>query len=149
MGMRKVSLGVTIAMAITGLFLTMLTAGVLTSTQSVQSSGTISAVNVGVYSDPSCTINCTSLDWGTLSPGGTVTKSIYVKNTGSVSVTLSFSTSNFVPSNAQNHLTATWNRGNYVLQAGGSIMATLTLTASLNSGSISAFSFNIVITGTQ
>jgi hypothetical protein len=66
MAMRKISMGAMIAVAVTGLFLTMLTAGVLTSSQTVQSGGTITAVNVGVYSDSGCTQNCTSIDWGTL-----------------------------------------------------------------------------------
>jgi hypothetical protein len=149
MAMRKISMGAMIAVAVTGLFLTMLTAGVLTSSQTVQSGGTITAVNVGVYSDIGCTQNCTSIDWGTLAPGNSMTRTIYVKNTGTVSVTLSMATANWVPSNANTYLTLAWNRDSYVLAAGNSVSATLTLTASASAGSITTFSFNIIITGTQ
>ena len=149
MNLPKVSLGATIAIAITGLFLTMMTAGALNSTQIVPSGGTITAVNVGVYTNSACTNNCTSIDWGTLSPGGSTTKTIYVKNTGTIPVTLSMTTANWSPSNANNFLTITWNRGNYVLAPGSSVSTVLTLTASPSAGSITNFSFDIVITGTE
>ena len=149
MSMRKISVGATIAIAVTGLFLTMVTAGVLVSSQTVTSGGTITAVNVGVYTDSACTVNCTSIDWGTLSPGNSTTRTIYVKNTGTAPVTLSMTTTNWVPTNANTYLTLTWNRANYALAAGTSVSATLTLTASASAGAITTFSFNIVITGTQ
>lgn len=149
MAMRKVSTGAMVAIAVTGLFLTMVTAGVLVSSQTVPSVGTITAVNVGVYTESGCTQNCTNIDWGTLAPGNSTTRTVYVKNTGSVPVTLSMATGNWIPSNANIYLTLAWNRPNYVLAAGSSVSATLTLTASASAGSITAFSFNIVITGTQ
>jgi hypothetical protein len=149
MNLPKLSTGATIAIAVTGLFLTMITAGALVSSQTVPSGGTITAVNVGVYSNSACTNNCTSIDWGTLSPGGSTTRTIYVKNTGTVPVTLSMATTNWSPSNANNYLTLTWNRANYALAAGNSVSATLTLTVSASAGSITDFDFDIVITGTE
>jgi hypothetical protein len=149
MAMQKTAIGAIIGTAAIGLFLTMLTAGVLTSSQSVQSSGTITAVNVGVYSDSGCTQNLTSIDWGTLAPGNSTSRTIYIQNTGTIPVTLSMATSNWVPSNANTYLTLTWNRANYVLNPNTSVSATLTLTASSSAGAITTFSFNIIITGTQ
>ena len=149
MAMRKLSIGATIAIAATGLFLTLVAAGVLTSSQTVQSSGTVTTVNVGVYSDIGCTQNYTSIDWGTLSPGNSTTRTISVKNTGTVPVTLSMTTPSWVPLNANTYLTVAWNRENSVLSAGSSVSATLTLTASASAGNITTFNFNIVITGTQ
>jgi hypothetical protein len=148
MAMQKAAIGATIVIAAIGLFLTVLTAGVLTSSQTVQSSGTITAINVGVYSDSACTQNLTSIDWGTLAPGNSTTRTIYIKNTGTDPVTLSMTTSSWVPSNANTYLTLTWNRANYVLNANTSVSATLTLTASASAGALTTFSFNIVITGT-
>ncbi len=146
---QKLSAGTIIALAITGLFLTFVTSGVLLSSQSVQSSGTITAVNVGVYTDSGCTLNCTAIDWGSLAPGNSTTRTIYVKNTGNLQVTLSMTTGNWVPSNANTYLTLTWNRANYVLNAGASVSATLTLSANSNAGNITSFSFNTIITGTE
>jgi len=149
MTMRKISMGAIIAVAVTGLFLTMVSAGVLTANQTVLSLGTITAVNVGVYSDSGLTQNLTSIDWGTLAPGNSTTRTIYVKNTGTIPVTLSMTTTSWVPSNANTYLTVTWNRANYVLAAGSSVSAILTLTASANAGNITTFSFNVVISGTE
>ena len=146
---RKISVGALIAIVATGLFLTLLTSGLLMSSQTVQSGGTVSSVNVGVYSDSGCTQNCTTLDWGAITPGNSVTRTVYVKNTGTLPLTLSMTTGNWVPSNANTYLTLTWNQGGAVLAAGNSVTAILTLTASSSAGNLTSFSFNIIITGTQ
>jgi hypothetical protein len=116
----------------------------------VPSNGTVlSTVNVGVYNDQACTQNCTSISWGTLAPGSSTIKTVYVKNTGTLPMTLSMATSGWNPSNADGPITLGWNREGAALNASQSINATLTLTVSpsINS-SITAFSFNITITGT-
>ena len=149
MNKPQISLGVVIALATAGLFLTVISAGVLSDSQTVPSTGQISGVNVGVYTDPACTVNCTSISWGNVAPGTTVTRTIYIKNTGNIAVTLSMATSGWNPSNANNYLTQAWDRSGYTLGQGASISAMLTLTASANTGSLTSFSYNIVITGTQ
>ena len=147
--MHKISTGAIIAIAATGLFLTLLTTGLLISSQTVPSTGTVTAVNVGVYSDSGCTLNLTSISWGTLSPGNVITRTIYVKNSGTVPMTLSMRTESWVPTNANSSITLTWNRANYRLNAGQSIDAILTLNVSSTTSGITNFSFNTVITGTE
>jgi hypothetical protein len=149
MAMRKISTGAIIALAATGIFLTLVTSGLLLSSQNVSSNGTISTVNVGVYSDSACTLNCTSISWGTISPGSSATSTIYVKNTGTVPMTLTMTTTGWNPTNANGPIALSWNRESYVLNANQSISAVLTLTvsSSINS-SITTFNVNIVITGT-
>ena len=149
LALRKLSIGATIAVAVTGLFLTLLTAGLLTTSQTVPSAGTVTAVNVGVYTDAAGTQNCTSIDWGILPPGNSTSRTVYIKNYGNVPVTLSMTTANWVPSNAATYLTFSWNRAGYVLNANTTVSATLTLVASANAGNITSFSFNIIIVGTQ
>jgi hypothetical protein len=51
--MRKISTGAIIAIMMVGLILTVTTAGLLSVSQSVSSTGTVTAINVGVYSDSS------------------------------------------------------------------------------------------------
>jgi len=149
MEMRKISTGAAIAIAATGLFMTLLTTGLLMSSQTLQSNGTVTAVNVGVYSDSGCTQNCTSIDWGTIAPGNSSTMTIYIKNIGTIPMTLSMTTGSWVPSNANTYISLSWNRGGAVLSAGQSISATLTLSASSSAGNITSFSFNMTITGTE
>src|SRR3990170_3259436 len=149
MAMKKLSTGAIIAIiAITGMFLTLITAGLLSVNQSISSSGNVTTVNVGVYSDSACTQTLTSVDWGTISPGTTVTRTIYVKNTGNTQITLSMTTNSWSPTSANGPLTLTWNREGTTLSAGISTAATLTLSISSSISGITTFSVNIVITGT-
>ena len=150
MAMRKISTGVIMAIAMVGLILTVTTAGLLSISQTVSSAGTVnvSSVNVNVYSDSSCTQAYTSIDWGTLSPGNSVTKLVYVKNTGGTPITLSMAKTNWNPSGANGPITLTWNKEGTTLSVGQYIAATLTLSVSSSISGITTFSVNIVITGT-
>jgi hypothetical protein len=102
-----------------------------------------------LYSDSACTQIATALNVGTLNPGNTATQTIYIKNTGNVPETLTMTTNNWNPASASTSLTLTWNRQNTVLTAGQIIQATLTLTAAANTGSLTTFSCDVTITGTQ
>ncbi len=138
-----------IIIAATGVTLTLATSALLSANQNVPVQGTISAVNVGVYTNSACTTNCTSLSAGTLAPGATKTFTVYVKNTGSAPMTLSMTTSGWNPAAANGPITMTWNRESYSLGAGASVSATLTLTVSSSiSSSITSYSFNMVVKGT-
>jgi hypothetical protein len=145
---QKIPKAAVIALAIAGLFLTVTTAALL-STQTVPLNGTINAVNLGVYTDSACTQPATTLTVGTLNPGNTATQTIYIKNTGNIPETLTMTTNNWNPTNATTTLTLNWNRQNTILNAGTSIQATLTLTAATNTGSLTTFSCDVTLTGTQ
>jgi len=138
-----------IALAITALALTLTTAAVLSVNQTVPLSGTINAINLGVYTDSACTIPATALTTGSISPGGTATQTVYIKNTGNIAETLTMTTGNWNPTNANTYLTLSWNRQNTVLNPGSIIQATLTLTAAANTGTLTTFSCDVTLTGTQ
>ena len=142
-------IAIIIALTLTGTVLAAATSGLLSVSQSVPYSGTITAINLAIYSDSGLTQNCTSLNTGTVNPGGTATQTIYVKNTGTVPETLTLAVSNWNPANASSFLTLSWDRQNYVLTAGQSIQATLTLTVASNTGSLTTFSCSATFTGTQ
>jgi len=148
MMLRKISRGAIIAIVMIGLILTVTTTGLLSVSQSIQSSGTVTAINLGVYSDSGCTIPKTSLDWGTISPGNTMTSTVYVKNTGNGAVTLSMTKTGWDPAGANGPITLTWNRESTTLSVGQSVAAVLTLSVSSGISGITTFSVNIVITGT-
>jgi archaellum component FlaG (FlaF/FlaG flagellin family) len=140
---------VVIALILTGTVLAISTSGLLSASQSVPYNGTISAVNLAIYSDSSLTQNCTSLSTGAVNPGGTATQTIYIKNTGTIPETLTMTVNNWNPANASSSLTLSWDRQNYVLNPGQSIQGTLTLTAVSNTGNLSTFSCSATFTGTQ
>jgi hypothetical protein len=148
MQFKKMTSIAVIALIITALALAVTTAAIL-SNQTVPLNGTINAVNLGVYSDSGCTQAATALNVGALNPGATTNQTVYIKNTGNVPETLTMTAANWNPTNASSSLTLTWNRQNTVLNAGTSIQATLTLTAASNTGTLTTFSCDVTLTGTQ
>ena len=145
----KITKIVVLPIVLTAVLITLTTIGALSNSQNVELSGTISTVNVDIYSDDACTKPCTNITVGTLNPGSTFTQTIYVKNNGNIPVTLSMNTNNWNPTTASNYLTLSWNRQNHILNAGISCEATLTLTVATNADSLTSFSFSATITGMQ
>jgi hypothetical protein len=121
----------------------------LSRSQSLNSYGSIVAVNLGVYQDSACTVNATNIDWGVLDPGSSVTRSLYVKNTGNVAETLSMTVSSWSPSIAGSYLAVAWDRQGAVLSAGQVVQATFTLTVSANVIGFTDFSNVLVVSGTH
>ena len=148
MATPRLSTGAIIALATTGIFLTLVTAGII-ATQTIPSDGTVTTVNVGVYTDSECTENCTAISWGSLYPSNSTSKTVYVKNTGTVPITLSMTTNSWIPTNAEDYLTLEWDQEGTVLGVGDSVTATLTLTAAADTGDLQDFTVNIVITGAE
>jgi len=139
-----------IILTIIAVALTASTAAVLSVNQNVSSSGTITTTpNIGVYSDSACTTSMTSISWGSITAGGTATQTIYVKNTGTGTITLSLGVSNWSPSGASSYITTSWNKDGTQLSAGQSVAATITLTVSSNITGITNFSNTITISGTS
>jgi hypothetical protein len=175
MAMRKIPPAAIAAIAVLGLVLTVTTAGLLSINQTVPSAGTITVqttpspspspspssspspspspsppptLSLGVYSDSPCTQPLMSIDWGTISPGGSVVRTMYVKNTGGAQLTLSMATNGWSPAGAGSSMSLSWDRESTVLGVGQSTAATLTLSVSSSISGITSFSVNIVITGT-
>jgi hypothetical protein len=148
MAIPKLSTGAIIALAATSIFLTLVTAGII-ATQTISSNGTVTTVNVGVYLDEECTQNCTSISWGTIYPGNSTSTTIYVKNTGTVPITLTMTTDSWAPTNAGEYLTLSWDQQNTVLEVGDSVSANLTLSTASDTSDLTDFSVDIVITGAE
>lgn len=148
MATPKLSAGAIIALATTSIFLTLVTAGII-ATQTIPSSGTVTTVDVGVYVDDQCTQNCTSITWGIIYPNDQINKTIYVKNTGTVPITLYITCENWDPIVANDCLTITWDQEGKELAVGESVSANLTLSAASDTGDLTNFSVDIVIAGAE
>jgi hypothetical protein len=147
--MQKLSTGAIIAIVAVGLFITITTAGLISVNQAVPSSGDIiTSVNVGIYSDSSCTKNLTSVNWGSLEPREKKDATIHVKNTGNLPVKIYMTTASWNPASANGPIALTWDKERTELDPGANVKATLTLTAAANISGITDFNFNIIITGT-
>jgi hypothetical protein len=147
MAMQKATIGAVLVIAVMATLVGAL--GTLTVTRTFPSNGTINAIGVGVYSDPGCTTILSSVSWGTLNPGDTPARTIYVLNNGTIPVTLTMTYGNWSPASAQSYITLTWNKDNTILASGLNATAVLTLNVSSAITGVTNFNFNINITGTQ
>ena len=121
--------------------------GLLTSSRNISSSGTVKAINVEVYWDQGCTQIVENVDWGYAEPGDAVSRTIYIKNSGNVPLTLGLSYSDWVPTEAGDFITLEWDQEGTTINAGDIQQAALTLTISDVITGVTDFSFNIVIEG--
>ena len=122
--------------------------GLLTVSKTLSSTGSVKAINVEVYWDLACTQVVSSIDWGTPEPGDSVSRTVYVKNSGSAPMNVSLSASGWVPAEAGNYLTMSWDREGAEVAAAEVVQALLTLDVSGSITGITDFSFDIVIEGT-
>jgi hypothetical protein len=147
MAMQRATIGTVVVIAVMGLMVSAL--GALVATRTISNTGSVTAVGVGVYSDSACTTALSAISWGTLNPGDVKNYTVYVRNEGTVSVTLNMTKGNWNPSSASSYITLTWNKEKYVLPAGQVVTAVLTLSVSSSVSGVTSFSFDITITGTQ
>jgi hypothetical protein len=150
--MLKKALIPIVALILVASALAAVTAGVLINQQEIPASGSVggrvvSTVDVGVYSDAAATVACPNVNWGNIEAGSAATTTVYIKNTGNLTETLSLSASNWNPSSASSLFTLGWNREGYLLPVGAVVAATVTLSVDRNAQSLASFNFNIVISG--
>jgi hypothetical protein len=145
MAMQKMVFGTALAVVVVLMMTSVL--ALIQSNTSFTNSGIVGTVNVGVYSNTACTQTVSSIAWGTMNPGTSTVQTVYVKNLGSVTMTLNMTSNSWTPSNSPTYMSLTWNAENASVAAGSSVQANFTLTISPSITGISAFSFNIVITG--
>lgn len=148
MAMMKLSMAALLTLVFSGIFVSLLASGLLIAYQRVPSTGTlIEAVEVGVYVDSGCTNNLTSIDWGLLTPGMSINKTVYIRNDGTKRIILSMTTDNWNSLSAQNYMSLSWNREDKILESGEVVQAVLILTVSPNISGIANFTFDIIIQG--
>ena len=141
---KKIALTVAVTSIVIGLLLTF---NLSTYEATAKKSRIKASAKLEVYSDQACTQSLTSIDWGTVSLGDSVTKIFYIKNQGRHPLTLSLTTTNWNPNIAHGLLVVNWNREDTILAAGRTASATLTLSASPSASNFTTFGVNVVIFG--
>jgi len=141
------NLGILVAVVL-ALASSLVVSGLLTVSKTLSSTGSVKAINVEVFWDLACTQVVSSIDWGTPEPGDSIDRTVYVKNTGNAPMNVSLSASGWVPVEAGNYLTMSWDREGAEIAADEVVQAVLTLDVSGSITGITDFSFDIVIEGT-
>lgn len=111
----------------------------------IGSSGLVILDGLEVYSDPGLTQDLSSIDWGELSPGETVNRSIYVKNTGPGRILLGYSLQAWAPPGAEAFLIFSWDYQDTDIYPDDSQGILLSLEVLPEIQGITEFSFDIVV----
>ena len=123
------------------------TSAFLSSQRSIPSTGMVLAVNLGVFADAGCSVNLTAIDWGSLYPGDSASRTVYVKNSGNTPIVLAMTTNSWSPSIAEGQLSVSWDKEGTSLGSGESTAAVLTLTVLPTVHDVTSFTVNVVISG--
>lgn len=109
------------------------------------SHGTVKTIGVNAFLDSECTNPVTSLEWGILQPGNTISKSFYLLNQGNAPAVLQLYAENWNSYNAEQYLVLSWNYGSQSISPGEAIYVTFTLYVSPNISGVTDFNFDVVI----
>lgn len=116
--------------------------------KTIPGSGSIKGVGVGLYWDQQCTNATSAIEFGLLEPGSSKVFTLYLKNEGNADLTLAMTSENWVPTEAGNYMTLTWNREGQQISPGQVISCVITLSVSPDMEGISIFGLDIVISAT-
>jgi hypothetical protein len=105
------------------------------------------SIEIDVYSDSACTQVITSVIWGEIEGGNSVSQTIYVKNSGDDSVTLILSTENWNSVDASNYLQFSWDYDGSTISSSEVREIVMTLSVDPSVSGVDTFTFDIVITG--
>jgi hypothetical protein len=114
---------------------------------SLQSYGSIRTVGVGIYSNRYCIETVSTVDWGTITPGYSNSRTFYIRNEGNGDVVLSLLTSNWTPAAAENYMAVTWDYAGQSINPNQVLAVTFTLSVDSSITGIESFYFDIDIIG--
>lgn len=103
------------------------------------------SIIINVYSDVECTQPLTQIVWGDIEAGSGSQATVYVKNDGQTSATLTLSSNNWNPSTLQNYLTLGWDYSGQAINSGKVLEITLSLIVDSDCPPTSSFDLQIVI----
>jgi hypothetical protein len=122
-------------------------AGVEKLPTKVTNTGIVGISGVCAYQDSGCNTILSSIDWGSLKPGSSKSFVGCIRNEGSSISTLSMSTNNWEPSEAQDYLALSWDYGGQSIDVDEVVQVTFTLGVDAGIEGIANFSFDIIIAG--
>jgi hypothetical protein len=123
------------------------TYGVLFGNRTFPNNGVVSSIGVSVYWDAAGEFNVTEISWGYIEPGSMQNRTVYIKNPGTVPMTLNMTTNGWNPTLASSYIKLEWNREGFQINPQSMLETVLTLSVFSNITEIADFSFNMTIAG--
>jgi len=105
-------------------------------------------LDVEIFSDNALTQVLSSVTWGALEPGASMSQIMYIRNNGDDQVALSLTTEDWAPAGASDYLQLSWNYDGSPISPGEVIQITMVLDVSSSISGIDTYNFNIIIFGT-
>ena len=105
-------------------------------------------IDLDVYSEIGCINKISEIEWGSIEAGRSVSKTIYIKNSGSVEVVLSFLTDKWNPVETSRYLTLSWGYDGRPVKIGSVVSIKLTLAVNSSINGVDRFSFDVIFIAT-
>ena len=105
-------------------------------------------IDLDVYNEIECINKKTEIEWGSINAGSSVSRTIYIKNSGSSGVVLSFLTEKWNPVETSRHLTLSWDYDGSPVKIGNVLRIKLTLAVDSSINGVDQFSFDVIFIAT-
>lgn len=102
---------------------------------------------LGLYQDSGFTKPVRAIEWGELIPNGSANSTLYVRNIGGVPLEIRLNAYNWLPVNASDFITISWDREGLVLQPDQFTVAKLTMRVGSDITVITKFSVDLSVDG--
>jgi hypothetical protein len=108
--------------------------------------GVVTVNGINIYSDPQCTQVVNSIAWGNVDPAKSYPKTFYMKNLATSSGQVSFTMGAYVPSNAANYVTFSFDKQGIWMSPNSVTKLIITMNVAANSGTSGVTDWSTVIT---
>jgi len=113
----------------------------------IQTTGQIESIGLKVYGDSNLTNELTEINWGVRNPGSVMPVTMYIYNDGTEPIHCTIETSEWIPTNADEVMSITWNYDGTIIMPQGVEQVIVSLVVSPLISGITNFSFVITIVG--
>ena len=105
-------------------------------------------IDLDIYNEIECINKKTEIAWGSINAGSYVSRTIYIKNSGSTEVVLSFLTDEWNPVETSRYLTLSWDYDGSPVKIGNVLRIKLTLAVDSSINGVDRFSFDVIFIAT-
>ena len=105
------------------------------------------SINIDVFCDRGCSVAMSEVDWGSLKPGGSIERTLFIRNSGEHPVLMTLMTDNWSPVLASDYFSLSWDYDGSKIEADQIVEVIMVLDVSSSISGINDFNFDIVLYG--